>query len=137
MGRLEARGELRKPRGRCIDQQRFQPFVQPGEDQQSDHQKQDAEHYLSALPRAQKPVAPAHHDFARDKSQQEERKRRPDAERDHHQRNLTEILTLRGKNGGSSEGWSDAWRSEEHTSELQSLMRISYAVFCLKKKTKH
>src|SRR3546814_10012910 len=34
----------------------------------------------------------------------------------------------------------DAWlvptRSEEHTSELQSLMRISYAVFCLKKKNK-
>src|SRR3546814_1729997 len=33
---------------------------------------------------------------------------------------------------------SDASRSEEHTSELPSLMRISYAVFCLKKKkTKH
>src|SRR3546814_2350752 len=30
-------------------------------------------------------------------------------------------------------GWSTL-RSEEHTSELQSLMRISYAVFCLKKK---
>src|SRR3546814_3160581 len=29
-----------------------------------------------------------------------------------------------------------AARSEEHTSELQSLMRISYAVFCLKKKTR-
>src|SRR3546814_2129644 len=29
---------------------------------------------------------------------------------------------------------TDAVRSEEHTSELQSLMRISYAVFCLKKK---
>src|SRR3546814_5593860 len=28
-------------------------------------------------------------------------------------------------------------RSEEHTSELQSLMRISYAVFCLKKKRQH
>src|SRR3546814_4711939 len=28
----------------------------------------------------------------------------------------------------------DIYRSEEHTSELQSLMRISYAVFCLKKK---
>src|SRR3546814_957084 len=28
-------------------------------------------------------------------------------------------------------------RSEEHTSELQSIMRISYAVICLKKKTKH
>src|SRR3546814_9921380 len=30
----------------------------------------------------------------------------------------------------------DTFRSEEHTSELQSLMRISYAVFCLTKKTK-
>src|SRR3546814_4563398 len=29
---------------------------------------------------------------------------------------------------------NDSMRSEEHTSELQSLMRISYAVFCLKKK---
>src|SRR3546814_1488665 len=32
-------------------------------------------------------------------------------------------------------GEDNARRSEEHTSELQSLMRISYAVFCLKKKT--
>src|SRR3546814_1291339 len=33
--------------------------------------------------------------------------------------------------------WCWCWcRSEEHTSELQSLMRISYAVFCLKKKIK-
>src|SRR3546814_7270101 len=32
--------------------------------------------------------------------------------------------------------FSPSPRSEEHTSELQSLMRISYAVFCLKKKTK-
>src|SRR3546814_4410363 len=31
-------------------------------------------------------------------------------------------------------GSMDTFRSEEHTSELQSLMRISYAVFCLKKK---
>src|SRR3546814_5148451 len=31
--------------------------------------------------------------------------------------------------------WRNDIRSEEHTSELQSLMRISYAVFCLKKKT--
>src|SRR3546814_6276981 len=33
-------------------------------------------------------------------------------------------------------GDPDRFRSEEHTSELQSLMRISYAVFCLKKKKK-
>src|SRR3546814_5853206 len=36
--------------------------------------------------------------------------------------------------GRSQKRWSG--RSEEHTSELQSLMRISYAVFCLKKKSK-
>src|SRR3546814_12583834 len=36
----------------------------------------------------------------------------------------------RGRGGACAEGG----RSEEHTSELQSLMRISYAVFCLKKK---
>src|SRR3546814_10797526 len=33
--------------------------------------------------------------------------------------------------------WVTNLRSEEHTSELQSLMRISYAVFCLKKKQQH
>src|SRR3546814_6202625 len=33
-------------------------------------------------------------------------------------------------------GFQQITRSEEHTSELQSLMRISYAVFCLKKKKK-
>src|SRR3546814_6800975 len=37
--------------------------------------------------------------------------------------------------GGSLSSMSDP-RSEEHTSELQSLMRISYAVFCLKKKNR-
>src|SRR3546814_7902643 len=37
--------------------------------------------------------------------------------------------------GAAAGGASVVARSEEHTSELQSLMRISYAVFCLKKKT--
>src|SRR3546814_7159496 len=47
-----------------------------------------------------------------------------------------------GAGAGDRRGLEDArarqrrpGRSEEHTSELQSLMRISYAVFCLKKKT--
>src|SRR3546814_6203196 len=35
---------------------------------------------------------------------------------------------------GTNENTNGLLRSEEHTSELQSLMRISYAVFCLKKK---
>src|SRR3546814_7136437 len=38
--------------------------------------------------------------------------------------------------GGCVSRYAGAYRSEEHTSELQSLMRISYAVFCLKKKNK-
>src|SRR3546814_8705214 len=38
--------------------------------------------------------------------------------------------------GGSAHRRRRRLRSEEHTSELQSLMRISYAVFCLKKKKK-
>src|SRR3546814_9902804 len=42
-------------------------------------------------------------------------------------------LTASFSNGDSG-GAGLLWRSEEHTSELQSLMRISYAVFCLKKK---
>src|SRR3546814_10297373 len=44
------------------------------------------------------------------------------------------IATPSGEAGGRGSFASDN-RSEEHTSELQSLMRISYAVFCLKKKT--
>src|SRR3546814_3272652 len=39
-----------------------------------------------------------------------------------------------GKAVLSEQAKADLCRSEEHTSELQSLMRISYAVFCLKKK---
>src|SRR3546814_6152570 len=46
---------------------------------------------------------------------------------------IIEVGSIRGLDG--AEGRKD--RSEEHTSELQSLMRISYAVFCLKKKKKH
>src|SRR3546814_1278836 len=49
-------------------------------------------------------------------------------------------LGMTNSHFGNSNGWPDEGityvtaRSEEHTSELQSLMRISYAVFCLKKK---
>src|SRR3546814_5316638 len=47
---------------------------------------------------------------------------------------------LRDIDDETERSWAADWigallRSEEHTSELQSLMRLSYAVFCLKKKT--
>src|SRR3546814_10700438 len=44
--------------------------------------------------------------------------------------------SLQGVGPADGEEAADQGRSEEHTSELQSLMRISYAVFCLKKKKK-
>src|SRR3546814_7619883 len=44
-------------------------------------------------------------------------------------------LGAEGLRGAAFPDGGDDRRSEEHTSELQSLMRISYAVFCLKKKT--
>src|SRR3546814_6094360 len=44
------------------------------------------------------------------------------------------LLRLVGRIGEFVEAVARSSRSEEHTSELQSLMRISYAVFCLKKK---
>src|SRR3546814_4460435 len=41
---------------------------------------------------------------------------------------------VHARRNGSRAGFRrDGWRSEEHTSELQSLMRLSYAVFCLQK----
>src|SRR3546814_3922546 len=43
-------------------------------------------------------------------------------------------LPLRIEKGKAKNGVGGEFRSEEHTSELQSLMRNSYAVFCLKKK---
>src|SRR3546814_3696818 len=46
-------------------------------------------------------------------------------------------LSLVNRTASPSRRWMRRRRSEEHTSELQSLMRISYAVFCLKKKTTH
>src|SRR3546814_2939505 len=59
----------------------------------------------------------------------------------HQRHQLGRIVVVHGMHGGEM-GAGDAAlqpqaRSEEHTSELQSLMRISYAVFCLKKKKTH
>src|SRR3546814_7520951 len=46
------------------------------------------------------------------------------------------VAVIAGRLGAiAAERGAQLVRSEEHTSELQSLMRISYAVFCLKKKT--
>src|SRR3546814_3012579 len=48
----------------------------------------------------------------------------------------SELMKQRGLSDGFKAFLEFRQRSEEHTSELQSLIRISYAVFCLKKKNK-
>src|SRR3546814_4244309 len=65
----------------------------------------------------------------------------PDADRAEAYRRRTGVRTEQGgaagyplSSGVASPARRERIRSEEHTSELQSLMRISYAVFCLKKK---
>src|SRR3546814_10912383 len=50
-------------------------------------------------------------------------------------KNGDQVEIVTSKTSTPSPTW-EQFRSEEHTSELQSLMRISYAVFCLKKKQK-
>src|SRR3546814_8958883 len=50
---------------------------------------------------------------------------------------VIQVAKVGGDRRRVTELWWPAKRSEEHTSELQSLMRISYAVFCLKKKHQH
>src|SRR3546814_10155380 len=58
------------------------------------------------------------------------------AEKEADQRGDHDSISLGSPDGPPHRGFDFASRrSEEHTSELQSLMRISYAVFCLKKKT--
>src|SRR3546814_7979511 len=52
------------------------------------------------------------------------------------QRRRIEDRMIRDRSTRRDIGEAKAAKSEEHTSELQSLMRISYAVFCLKKKNK-
>src|SRR3546814_5736344 len=61
------------------------------------------------------------------------------ADDQHRHAGLTDCLAVARRARSRADGWAPACarasdRSEEHTSELQSLMRISYAVFCLKKK---
>src|SRR3546814_1588133 len=69
------------------------------------------------------------------------KRRRTDAAafRPGHGGNSRQSRPLHRSRGSSARGrkCGAAGRSEEHTSELQSLMRISYAVFCLKKKKKN
>src|SRR3546814_3126225 len=58
----------------------------------------------------------------------------------HDHGNELRVLNARHEQGTAymAFGWAQSTgRSEEHTSELQSLMRISYAVFCLKNKKKN
>src|SRR3546814_8418787 len=79
----------------------------------------DRQHYVGAL-RRRRPELLVHHDRVR---------LAPGA------LEFVQVLVVVIRVAAGPVDQMDVGRSEEHTSELQSLMRISYAVFCLKKKT--
>src|SRR3546814_9708146 len=83
-----------------------------------------------ARPFDRDPRGPPHRGIARQRS----RRRRRGAPVDASARRLTEPLAFLHTRHAGLVPASNHPRSEEHTSELQSLMRSSYAVFCLKKK---
>src|SRR3546814_3092834 len=64
------------------------------------------------------------------------RQRSPTTRRPTSRQITVEMVRTTLEHAGNGGRDADRTRSEEHTSELQSLMRISYAVFCLKKKKK-
>src|SRR3546814_9473644 len=88
-------------------------------------QQRDEDHHDVAVDREDELVVDRHHeaDLVRD------------AGRLKHGDEVQDRL-LRQRGAGALDHCVDRLRSEEHTSELQSLMRISYAVFCFKKKKK-
>src|SRR3546814_7447893 len=81
-------------------------------------------------------------DEAFDRKQRREQRRRPDHAAAYLRQQHAIGPDREGKQDrdeqeeGDRQACAAVARSEEHTSELQSLMRISYAVFCLKKKTR-
>src|SRR3546814_2908069 len=79
------------------------------------------------LPRFAHPDAlQTQHHLCRAMARRSQRGRDPGAAEDRHED--------QGEANGRDRGRAEEARSEEHTSKLQSLMRISYAVFCLKQK---
>src|SRR3546814_9836107 len=59
---------------------------------------------------------------------------KPDYQRHRNSAQRIAAVTLASPDATAVRPFLEAFRSEEHTSELQSLMRISYAVFCLQQK---
>src|SRR3546814_1003632 len=91
----------------------------------------------TALPGRRNARSPAAHSWI--KAQRTAPGQAPAPRRDGNVRPFLAAAIGDGDPGGSSDAHQSRQpgkRSEEHTSELQSLMRISYAVFCLKKKKK-
>src|SRR3546814_4405243 len=116
MGGLEThddRRELGEPR---VEPQRAAAADDRGRDRQPDERRSDEKQFLAMpLTRAARRGAVGEDEPARNHPVDEDARAIAGRRRRHRRQSRVE-------------------RSEEHTSELQSLMRISYAVFCLKKK---
>src|SRR3546814_6408948 len=92
-------------------------------DVEQDHPDRAADGRVGAIAGAEAVMPGVHADLLADRTVHHQ-------ERRHHMRRRLHAVEIEGLIAEREQ------RSEEHTSELQSLMRISYAVFCLKKKKK-
>ena len=94
VGASELGGQAREPGRRGIDQQRLQPFVDAGCHEEADRDQQGTEQGLAALAGFHQPSAPASQGFARQEPNGDERNGRTDAEGDHGERYLSQVLAL-------------------------------------------
>src|SRR3546814_4768742 len=93
------------------------------------------EEKAAALAKATNWILSRHEDVVAEGARAKVYKRLSDTERA--RTSYSMYMSLRGGFWSNEVAFTESYqRSEEHTSELQSLMRISYAVFCLKKKKK-
>src|SRR5260370_6089063 len=104
----ESCGKLREPHRRDVDQKCLKLSVEPGQDQKSDSNQQDAEDGLPALTCSQQPFFPSQHHVPRNEAQEEQRQRRAQAEGDHNDCALREALTLPAEDRGGTERRTDA-----------------------------
>src|SRR3546814_5466166 len=85
---------------------------------------------IGVSPSPEAPIMPSNDDFEPHLGRLSDKGRKPRP-----RKFISRVIAAANLARGGASG--RARRSEEHTSELQSLMRISYAVFCLKKKKKN
>lgn len=128
---LERGRKISKPLWRCLDKESFKRLIRTRYDNHADDYEQKSECGFQAAAGRQQGAAPAHQRLPRKPSQPQERKRCSDAESEHRQRNLTEVLFLcREQRCGSKRGshTRTPYGTQEHADP--ELPREAVGLFC-------